>query len=72
MSSQSHLSEWHDLPLLLTVPEVCALLRIGRSHAYNLIGDRTLQSVRLGRSVRVPRESILNLIPTAGEEVEHE
>lgn len=41
--------------LLLTVPEVCRILSIGRSLAYELIGRGVIPSVRLGeRRVLVP------------------
>jgi excisionase family DNA binding protein len=40
--------------LLLTVEEAAERLGIGRSHAWRLVNDGTLPSVRLGRCVRVP------------------
>ena len=40
---------------LLTVPEAARLLRIGRNLAYELVARRAIPSVRLGRSIRIPR-----------------
>ena len=40
--------------LLLTVVEAAAMLGVGRTTAYELIADRKLQVVHIGRSARVP------------------
>ena len=45
-------------PILLKPAEVARLLGIGRSKVYELIGNRTLKSIRLGKCVRVPAESL--------------
>jgi excisionase family DNA binding protein len=42
-------------PILLTPDEVADMLRIGRSHAYNLLRSRAIPTVHLGRSLRVRR-----------------
>ena len=41
-------------PLLLTIPQAAAVLAIGRTTVYELIGAGDLEAVHLGRSVRVP------------------
>jgi excisionase family DNA binding protein len=41
-------------PVMLTVPEVMARLRVGRHTVYALIRSRRLVSVTIGRSRRVP------------------
>lgn len=45
-----------DLPLFLTVREIAALLRIGKSLAYDMVKRGEIGSVRMGRVVRVPRD----------------
>jgi excisionase family DNA binding protein len=40
--------------LLLKVPEAGELTGVGRSKAYELVGNGTWPSIRIGRSVRVP------------------
>ena len=45
-------------PILLTVPEVAEELRIARSYAYRLVHENSIPSVRIGRSVRVPRAAL--------------
>lgn len=46
-----------DAPLLLRVPEVCELLALGRSTVYVLMTAGDLETVHIGRSVRVTAES---------------
>lgn len=50
---------------VLTVPEAAAVLRIGRAAAYQGVREGTIPSLRLGRSIRVPRAKLLELL---GEE----
>jgi excisionase family DNA binding protein len=45
-------------PILLRAPEVAKLLGISRARAYSMIADGTIPSIRLGRSVRVPRNAL--------------
>ncbi len=49
-------------PILLTLNEVAAALRIGRSSVYDLIGQGRLDTVHIGRSVRVPRAEIERMV----------
>ena len=71
MSEPSDFDEWKDLPLTLTVEEAARLLRIGRSHAYNLIkvyfatdGIEGLPALRLGDLLRVPKAALHQLLTT--------
>ena len=45
-------------PLLLTVPQVAKLLKLGRTKVYELIGTKQLPVVRFGRAVRVSSASL--------------
>lgn len=47
-----------DGPLLLTVPEAAELLRLSRNGTYELIARGEIPSIRLGRSIRVPRSAL--------------
>ena len=46
--------------LLLTVEEAAQRLGIGRSLAWRLVRSGELPSVRLGRLVRIPEQSLLD------------
>ncbi|MCX2179622.1 MULTISPECIES: helix-turn-helix domain-containing protein [unclassified Streptomyces] len=55
-------------PELLTVPEVMARLKLGRSTVYDLIRSRRLISITIGRSRRVPAEAVRDFIDNQIEE----
>ena len=54
-------------PMLLRAAEVAELLGISRAKAYRLMQSRELPVVMLGKSVRVPRERLLEFIRAATE-----
>lgn len=58
-----HLSEH----LLLTVPETAHVLRISRNLTYELLRQRTLPFVRLGRRVLIPRQALEEWITNQSE-----
>ena len=49
-----------DLPPYLTVMEVAALLRIGRSMAYDMARLGEIPVLKVGRVVRIPRDAFLS------------
>ncbi|MFG2898133.1 helix-turn-helix domain-containing protein [Streptomyces zaomyceticus] len=53
---------------LLTVPEVMARLKLGRSTVYDLIRSRRLVSLTIGRSRRVPADAVRDFIDNQIEE----
>ncbi|MFE4308984.1 MULTISPECIES: helix-turn-helix domain-containing protein [unclassified Streptomyces] len=53
---------------LLTVPEVMARLKLGRSTVYDLIRSRRLVSITIGRSRRVPADAVRDFIDNQIEE----
>ncbi|UYQ62684.1 helix-turn-helix domain-containing protein [Streptomyces peucetius] len=53
---------------LLTVPEVMARLRLGRSTVYDLIRSRRLTSITIGRARRVPADAVRDFITREIEE----
>lgn len=45
-------------PLLLTVPDAARALAIGRTTLYELIAERRIETVHIGRCTRVPVDSL--------------
>lgn len=48
--------------LLLTPEEAAEVLSLGRTKVYQLIGDGTLRSVRIGKCRRVPAAALADLV----------
>jgi len=53
---------FENLPLLLTVSEIATVLRIGRNAAYQLVKTGGIQSIHVGRSIRIPRTALIQFV----------
>ena len=66
MTVQDQLDLWGAekaaVPRLLTVKEAGRILAISRSSVYELIGSGRLETVHIGRSVRIPLEGVAGLV----------
>ena len=47
---------------LLTVTELASILRIGRSSAYELCKENQFPVVRIGKNIRIPKQSLYRWI----------
>jgi excisionase family DNA binding protein len=54
------------LPEVLTVREAAAILRVGRNQLYQAVTRGELGAVRIGRSIRIPKQALLDLLAAAG------
>lgn len=48
--------------LLLTPEEAAEVLSLGRTKVYQLIGEGTLRSVRIGKCRRIPASALVDLV----------
>jgi excisionase family DNA binding protein len=51
-------TSFENLPPVLKVKEIAALLRISLSQAYELIAQGVIPSIRFGKAIRVPRAAL--------------
>lgn len=51
-----------ELPLVLTVEDLMPVLGIGRNTAYDLVRSGQIQSLRIGRQIRIPRNAVIQYI----------
>ncbi len=49
-------------PIVLTVKEACQVLRISRWTLYDLIRARSIETIKIGRSRRIPVSSVSKYI----------
>ena len=61
MSRMSHIDSGEER-LLLRVEEAATLLGVGRTTVYAMVSTQRLPIVRIGRSVRIPREALVQWI----------
>ena len=53
------------LPEVLTAHEAATILRVGRNQLYQAVGRGELAAVRIGRSIRIPKQALLDLLASA-------
>ena len=51
-----------DLPPLLRVEDLMPILQIGRNSAYNLVHSGQIQSVKIGRQIRITKAALLSFL----------
>jgi excisionase family DNA binding protein len=49
----------NDLPLVLKIPDLMRVLSISRTLAYEVIHRQGFPAVRIGRTVRIPRDALM-------------
>lgn len=49
---------FHDFDDILTIDELAELLKIGKNTTYRLINSGQIKSIRIGKTHRIPKESV--------------
>ena len=57
---------FQDLPLVLSVPQLAKLLGIGRNAAYDMVNSGRIRSVKIGRTIRIPKSAVIEFIEHRG------
>ncbi len=57
-------TSYDQLPLMLSVPEVAAVLGISRAGAYELVHTEDFPALKIGSRIVVPKEKFLAWIDT--------
>ena len=51
-----------DLPLTLRVEDLMPILGIGRNTAYELVRSGQVRSIRIGKQLRIPKQSLIEYL----------
>lgn len=51
-----------ELPLTLRVEDLMPILGIGRNTAYELVPSKQIYSVKVGRQLRIPKQSLIDYL----------
>ena len=54
----STISGSENLPKVLNVKDLAAVLSVSQNTAYNLVRSGQVRSIRIGRAYRIPREAV--------------
>ena len=60
MERKSH--SFDELPLTLRVEDLMPILGIGRNTAYELVPSKQIYSVKVGRQLRIPKQSLIDYL----------
>ena len=58
-------TNYDDLPLMLSVPDVASVLGISRAVAYELVRSDGFPALRIGSCIIVPKEKFIDWINTS-------
>ena len=72
MPRTSKYTAYEQLPLMLSVPEIAAVLGISRAAAYELARSKNFPSLRIGTRIVVPKDKFINWIDRKVEEQDAE
>ena len=53
---------FHEYPDVVTISDLTKMLHIGRNHAYRLVGDGSIRSIRIGTLHRIPKQCVIDYI----------
>ncbi len=59
---ESKYKSYEDLPLMLNVQMIAAVLAISRSKAYELVSSKGFPALKLGNRIIVPREQFVEWV----------
>lgn len=55
-------NSYEQIPLVMSVPELAKLLGIGRNAAYDMVSAGLIRSVRIGKTIRIPRTALIEFL----------
>ena len=68
---QTVYKSYDELPLMLSVPEVAAVLGISRAGAYELVKGHGFPALKIGSRIVVPKEKFIEWIDEKTSETAH-
>ena len=54
-----------EYPDILTIPQVAKALGVGTKAAYMLVNNHRIGAIRVGRSIKVPKQALIDYVNTA-------
>lgn len=54
-----------NYPDIVTVEQLCEMLNVGKNTAYRLLGDGSIKSVRIGKTHKVLKTSVIAFLERA-------
>ena len=62
MNMRKYYSMFKNEPDVLTVPDVVRLLKLGKNTVYKLIKDGTINSIKMGKKIIIPKVCLIEFL----------
>ena len=62
MTNKETIYNIEQLPMVLRIDDVAAVLNIGRSAAYYLVRSGQIKHLRIGNTSRIPRQEVMKFL----------
>lgn len=59
-----------SVPDVLTLSDLQNVLQIGRSTAYRLVKSKKIRSIRIGKSIRIPRKYVQEFVESQNSPID--
>ena len=56
------ITDYSQLPLIMTVPEVAAFLEVSDATIYSMVRSKELPAIRIQRQYRIPRDLFIKFL----------
>ena len=53
---------FENLKDILNVEDLCSIFDIGLNTAYNLVRDKTIKSIKIGRQYKIPKTALMDFV----------
>jgi len=60
--AENRFAVYEELPLVLTVEQLASILNIGRNAAYELVRTQRIETIRVGKQIRITREALWDFL----------
>ena len=60
---------FENYPDVVTVNGLAEMLKVGRNTAYELVRAGVIQSIKIGRQIRIPKQAIIEYVATKSKVV---
>lgn len=54
--------DYNTIPDIMSVEEMRSILKIGRNKAYAIVGTGAIKSLKIGRTIRIPKRYVVDFI----------
>ncbi len=53
---------FENYPDIVSIPQICEMLHIGKSSAYELVRSKAINRVKVGRKYIIPKQSVIGFV----------